>query len=99
MDTGALLIKGWIAMKRFLAQRPLALLCCFVFLAASLYAQNPPSDPSVAQLEKDVPDLMHQSDVPGLAIAIVRHGKPYWQHNFGVKNTKTNEPVTRSKEH
>lgn len=37
---------------------------------------------------------MHQADVPGLTIAVLRNGKPYWQHNFGVKNTKTNEPVT-----
>jgi CubicO group peptidase (beta-lactamase class C family) len=84
-------------MKLFRAQRSLASLCCSLFLATSPYAQDQPATtanhPSIAQLEKDIPDLMHQADVPGVAIAILRHGKPYWQHNFGVKNTKTNEPV------
>src|SRR5579863_3754937 len=81
-------------MKRFLAQRSLASLCCSLFLAASLFPQKPAVEPSVAQLQKDIPDLMHQADVPGIAIAVLRNGKPYWQHNFGVKNSKTNEPVT-----
>jgi CubicO group peptidase (beta-lactamase class C family) len=82
-------------MRLFLAQRSLASLCCSLFLAASLYPQNlSPDAASPAQLEKDIPDLMHQADVPGLTIAVLRHGKPYWQHDFGVKNTKTNEPVT-----
>jgi len=72
---------------------PLALLCCSFFLSASLNAQNPASDPAITQLEKDLPGLMHQADVPGVAITVIRHGKPYWQHNFGVKNSKTNEPV------
>ena len=81
-------------MKLCLSLRSLAVLCCSLFLSASLYPQNPVSDPSTAQLEKDIPELMHQADVPGLAIAVLRHGKSFWQRDFGVKNTTTNEPVT-----
>jgi CubicO group peptidase (beta-lactamase class C family) len=81
-------------MKLCLSLRSLAVLCCSLFLSVSLCPQNPVSDPSTAQLEKDIPELMHQADVPGLAIAVLRHGKPFWQHDFGVKNTTTNEPVT-----
>ena len=68
--------------------------CCSLLLSAPLYPQDPVSDPFTAQLEKDIPELMHQADVPGLAIAVLRHGKPFWQRDFGVKNTATNEPVT-----
>lgn len=46
------------------------------------------------QLEQRLPQLMKDAEVPGLAIALIRNGKPVWQHSFGVKNTKTNEPVT-----
>lgn len=48
----------------------------------------------IAQLEKIIPPLMKEGDVPGLAIALVREGKLVWQRGFGVKNAKTNEPVT-----
>ncbi len=81
-------------MKLGLSTRSLAVLCCSLFLSASLNPQPLASDPAVARLEKALPDFMRQADVPGLAIAVIRHGKPYWQHNFGVKNAKTNEPAT-----
>jgi CubicO group peptidase (beta-lactamase class C family) len=47
-----------------------------------------------ATLEQHIPQLMKEADVPGLAIALVRDGKPVWQHSFGVKNATNNEPVT-----
>ena len=48
----------------------------------------------VALLEQGVPQLMKDGDVPGLSIALLRDGELVWRHGFGVKNTKTNEPVT-----
>lgn len=48
----------------------------------------------IAQLEKSLPLLMKEADVPGLPIALVREGKLIWQRGFGVANAKTNEPVT-----
>lgn len=50
----------------------------------------------IAQLEKNIPALMKEGDVPGLAIALVRNGELVWQRGFGVKNAKTNEPVNDS---
>ncbi|MBI1762102.1 MAG: serine hydrolase [Acidobacteria bacterium] len=47
-----------------------------------------------ASLEQRIPLLMKEADVPGLALALIRDGKPVWQHSFGVKNATTNEPVT-----
>ncbi|MCI0392800.1 MAG: serine hydrolase [Acidobacteria bacterium] len=50
----------------------------------------------IARLEQNIPQLMKDGDVPGLSIALVRNGELIWHHGFGVKNTKTNEPVTES---
>lgn len=47
-----------------------------------------------SQLEHDVPQWMKEADLPGLSIALVRDGGVVWQHGFGVKDTKTKEPVT-----
>lgn len=50
----------------------------------------------IARLEKSIPPLMKEGDVPGLAIALVRNGELAWQRGFGVKSVKTNEPVNDS---
>ena len=47
----------------------------------------------VAQLEHHVPQLMKDADVAGLGIGLLRDGELVWQHGFGVKNSKTKEPV------
>src|SRR5262245_26592125 len=48
----------------------------------------------IAMLEQGIPQLMKDGDVPGLSIGLLRDGELVWRHGFGVKNTKTNEPVT-----
>jgi CubicO group peptidase (beta-lactamase class C family) len=103
VKSGRRKFEGAIDMK-LLRASPLTLLPPGLLLfAVSLFAQQPVKAQShqpksfaatIAQLQKDIPDLMHQADVPGLAIAIVRNGKPAWQQNFGVKNSKTNQPVS-----
>jgi CubicO group peptidase (beta-lactamase class C family) len=47
-----------------------------------------------SRLERDVPTLMKNGAVPGMSIALIRGGSTTWVHGFGVKNTKTGEPVT-----
>ncbi len=47
----------------------------------------------IARLEKSIPQLMKDGDVPGLAIALVRNGELVWHRGFGVKSARTNEPV------
>jgi len=37
---------------------------------------------------------MKQADIPGVSIALIRDGNTYWLHEFGVRNTNTNAPVT-----
>lgn len=53
-----------------------------------------PGDATIALLENDIPELMRKGGVPGLALAVIREGKASWVHGFGVKDTKTGQPVT-----
>ena len=48
----------------------------------------------ITQLETRLPPLMKEADVPGLSIALIRDGKLVWHRGFGVKNARTNEPVS-----
>jgi CubicO group peptidase (beta-lactamase class C family) len=50
-------------------------------------------DELTARLEKSIPQLMSDGDVPGLSIALIRNSKVVWHRGFGVKNAATKEPV------
>lgn len=47
----------------------------------------------IDELTRLIPELMRESVVPGLSIALVSDGKPVWQRGFGLKNEDTKEPV------
>ena len=47
----------------------------------------------LADLEKEIVDLMNQAQVPGLSIAIVSDGKLAWRQGFGVKDVRSKQPV------
>ncbi len=49
---------------------------------------------TILQLERDAPELMKKSNVPGVSIALIQRGKTIWVHGFGVKETGTSQPVT-----
>jgi CubicO group peptidase (beta-lactamase class C family) len=79
----------------------------FIFLASLLTVAQPASAQSgeplktevakkklVAELERAIPELMNKANIPGLSIAVVRDGRLFWSRGFGVKNARTNEPVT-----
>src|SRR5579872_2726221 len=51
------------------------------------------NDPAVAALQKDVPELMKDAEIPGMQIAVVREGKTFWLQSYGVKDIKTKAPV------
>lgn len=44
-------------------------------------------------VEKLVPNLMKEFNVPGLSGAIIKGGKTIWNRAFGVKSTESKEPV------
>ncbi len=48
----------------------------------------------IARLETEIPRLMNEGTVPGLSLALIQNGKLAWHHGFGVKDSKTKEPVT-----
>jgi CubicO group peptidase (beta-lactamase class C family) len=48
----------------------------------------------ITKLEKVIPELMKKAGVPGLSIAVIRDGEILWSGAFGIKSTKTGEPVT-----
>jgi CubicO group peptidase (beta-lactamase class C family) len=70
--------------------------------ALDLAAQNKAADTplkapdkkTVAQLEKEIPESLLDATVPGMSIALIRDGKTYWAHGFGVEDVKTKQPVT-----
>jgi len=53
-----------------------------------------PAPEAINKLETDIPVLLQKSDVPGLAIALIRDGRVVWSKGFGVSNTVTKKPVT-----
>lgn len=46
-----------------------------------------------ARLERAVPQLMKDADVPGLSVALVRGGQLAWHRGFGVRSAATGEAV------
>lgn len=67
------------------------------FLAASLLvllgSANPAPGEAVGRLEKLVPRVMREADVPGVSVALVRGGRVVWHRGFGVRNVETRAPV------
>ena len=53
-----------------------------------------PDQRTIEALERRVPELMKQADIPGLSMAVIRNGKTYWLREFGLRNTGSNSPVT-----
>ena len=63
-----------------------------LLLTSVIPAQNK-NKQLTAELEKDIPQLMKDGDVPGLSIAVIEDAKVVWQQNFGVANSTTNQAV------
>jgi CubicO group peptidase (beta-lactamase class C family) len=53
-----------------------------------------PDQAAIAALQKRIPELLKESSVPGLSLALIRDGKTYWAQGFGVRSAKTEQPVT-----
>ena len=55
--------------------------------------EQPPWTSLTADLERQIPELMKDAQVPGVSIAIIKDGKVFWRRGFGVKNVASKEPV------
>ena len=53
-----------------------------------------PDQAAIAALQKRVPELLSEATIPGLSLALIRDGKTYWAHAFGVRDEKAGLPVT-----
>ena len=74
-------------------RKPLLMLT--LALALPLTAQTPakPADLSIAKIEHDVPVWMEATGIPGLSIALIRHGKTKWLGTFGLADVAADRPV------
>jgi CubicO group peptidase (beta-lactamase class C family) len=52
-----------------------------------------PDAATIGALQKQVPDLLKEATVPGISMALIRGGKTYWVHAFGVRDAKSGQPV------
>jgi CubicO group peptidase (beta-lactamase class C family) len=54
-----------------------------------------PLEEVVADLESFIPAYMHQEDIPGVSVALIRNGEIVWTEGFGVANALIKKPVTQ----
>jgi CubicO group peptidase (beta-lactamase class C family) len=65
-----------------------------VLIHAFCLAQTPAQNSGgPGKLPDRIPELMNQSGVPGLSIAVIENGKIAWIGSFGVKNVTTGDKV------
>jgi CubicO group peptidase (beta-lactamase class C family) len=67
-----------------------AALALLVSIAIPVHA-HPPVAPT---LERLIPHLMLEGEVPGLSIVVIQDGSVHWQRAFGVANRDTGQPLT-----
>lgn len=68
--------------------------CILFHPGASSQQKIQPVAAATERLEKDIPQLLKDADIPGLSAALIHKGKLVWHKNFGVADAETNEPVT-----
>lgn len=71
-------------------------LSLFVFVCIAIAAAAQAATPAkpFASLDAFVPAQMQKWKLPGLAIAVVQHGKVIYSNGFGLRDVKQNLPVT-----
>lgn len=69
---------------------------CFALFSVSISAQKDRRSNAVviANLEKNIPNLIKAADVPGMSAALIRDGKIVWSKGFGFSNAETKQAVT-----
>src|SRR5687768_397887 len=50
-------------------------------------------DDLASTLERLIPKLMKDGDVPGVSVAVVRDGQVLWHRAFGVKDASKSAPI------
>ncbi len=86
-----------LRMGRRMVAALVAMVACLVAFSPRLGAKRESTTrtgATIAQLERDIPELMRKDGVPGLEIAVIREGKLTWVHGFGVKEINGGQAVT-----
>jgi CubicO group peptidase (beta-lactamase class C family) len=63
-------------------------------LTLPLPAQSPQAKAAIHSLNRDLPPLMQEADIPGLSIALIENGRTTWLRSFGTVDPATHAPVT-----
>lgn len=95
-------IQRSITKNQLFKQLTLLSLCLSLFpviISAQKNKYLPKSDlkstnSAIESLEKDIPNLMKEADIPGISAALIRGGKLVWSKGFGVMNAEASDPVT-----
>jgi len=66
---------------------------CLTLPTSKTSAATTDSNRIILQLEREIPELMKETRVPGVSIAIVRGGKMYWRRGFGIKRAGSPDGV------
>lgn len=66
---------------------PLLLIALFSVFSSHSFSQ-------VSKAEAAIAEIMQQNEVVGLSVAVVKKGKLFYIHSFGLKNKERNEPLT-----
>ena len=64
--------------------------------AKTTHSPRKPGTATIAALQKRIPELLKEGTIPGLSVALIRGGKTYWVRGFGVRDTRTGQPVTEA---
>ncbi len=89
-------------MTRSRASFILPLICAALLCVSLLPAQTrpqaapfkKPDNATITVLNQRIPVLLNEATIPGISIALIQDGKTYWVHSFGVRDEKTQQPVT-----
>ena len=72
--------------------------CALALLPSAGCARQDASQPSLPSnireyLDKRIPELLAETRVPGLSIAVVKDSELAWQRSYGVANVETKAPI------
>jgi CubicO group peptidase (beta-lactamase class C family) len=57
-------------------------------------AAAPPEASLIAELDRNIPELLERDHVPGVSVALVEKGEVVWSKGYGVVDTRTGAPIT-----
>lgn len=53
-----------------------------------------PRESFTSHLDERIPDIMHDYEIPGLSIALIRDGRPVWKQAYGYADLETGRKMT-----